>query len=170
MGRVAWMIPYSSMSCPTRPSARGVPLLMRFVLCTGRTHGEVWTTPQPITGIASWISPAHLAVTQAGREAAGFADLSASRGPEAVVRFDDVRADVGEAESLAAAEPHWYLHWHGTEPSAQGRGIGSTLVRQVTTHADAEGVAYPLLNDVTLTRAPAWLTEDRARHGAVPAH
>jgi ribosomal protein S18 acetylase RimI-like enzyme len=144
--------------------------MMPSVLCIGLTHGEVWSTPQPITGIASWISPAHLTVTQADREAAGFANVRASWGPEAVARFDDVRADVGEAESLAAAEPHWYLHWHGTEPSVQGRGIGSTLVRQVTTRADAEGVACQLLNDVTLTRAPAWLTEDRARHGAVPAH
>ena len=129
--------------------AWGVPLMMQFVLRIGLAHGEVWTTPPPITGVASWISPDHPAVTQADRETAGFAEVRATWGPEAIARFYDIGADVGEAESLAPAEPHWYLHWLGTEPSAQGRGIGSTLVRQMTARADAEDVACQLLNFVS---------------------
>jgi ribosomal protein S18 acetylase RimI-like enzyme len=132
----------------TAQRERGVPLLMQSVLRIGLTRGEVWTTPPPITGVASWISPAHPVVSQADREAAGFAEVRASWGPEAVARFYDVGADVAEAESLAPAEPHWYLHWLGIEPSAQGQGIGSTLVRQVFARADAEDVACQLLNFV----------------------
>jgi Acetyltransferase (GNAT) family len=65
-----------------------------------------------------------------------------------LARFYDIGPDVGDAESLAPAGPHWYLHWLGTEPTAQGRGTGSTPVRQVTARADAEDVAYHLLNFV----------------------
>ena len=128
--------------------AWGVPLIMQTVLRIGLAHGEVWTTPPPITGVASWLSPAHPVVTQADREAAGFAEVRALWGPEAIARFYGIGADVGEAESLAPADPHWYLHWLGADPSAQGRGIGSTLVRQMTARADAEDVVCRLLNFV----------------------
>ena len=40
-----------------------------------------------------------------------------------------------------APESHWQLAWPGSMPSHHGRGIGSTLVRQMTTRADAEGDA-----------------------------
>jgi ribosomal protein S18 acetylase RimI-like enzyme len=102
-----------------------------------------------LAGVASWIPPAHPVVTQVDREAAGLAEVRASWGPEAVARFYDIGANVGEAELLAPTQPHWYLHWLGTEASVQGRGIVSTLVRQVTARADAEDVAYQLLNFVS---------------------
>jgi ribosomal protein S18 acetylase RimI-like enzyme len=36
--------------------------------------------------------------------------------------------------------PHWYLAILGTEPAAQGRGIGSALLRPVLDRCDADGV------------------------------
>jgi ribosomal protein S18 acetylase RimI-like enzyme len=35
--------------------------------------------------------------------------------------------------------PHWYLFILGTEPAAQGRGLGSALLAQVLAGVDAEG-------------------------------
>jgi len=42
-------------------------------------------------------------------------------------------------ESKHPHEPHWYLATLGTDPEAQGRGIGSALMRPVLDHCDAEG-------------------------------
>jgi len=43
-------------------------------------------------------------------------------------------------ESMHPHEPHWYLATLGTDPDAQGRGIGSALMRPVLDHCDAEGL------------------------------
>jgi GNAT superfamily N-acetyltransferase len=37
-------------------------------------------------------------------------------------------------------EPHWYLSVLGTDPPAQGRGIGGALIRQVTDRCDHLGI------------------------------
>jgi ribosomal protein S18 acetylase RimI-like enzyme len=42
-------------------------------------------------------------------------------------------------ESMHPHEPHWYLATLGTDPEAQGQGIGSALMRPVLEHCDAEG-------------------------------
>jgi GNAT superfamily N-acetyltransferase len=36
--------------------------------------------------------------------------------------------------------PHWYLFILGTEPAAQGRGLGSALLAHVLARVDAEGM------------------------------
>jgi GNAT superfamily N-acetyltransferase len=42
-------------------------------------------------------------------------------------------------ESMHPHEPHWYLATLGTDPEAQGKGIGSALLRPVLDHCDEEG-------------------------------
>jgi ribosomal protein S18 acetylase RimI-like enzyme len=58
-----------------------------------------------------------------------------------VARFEAFAADMGAVVASLTPEPHWHLTWLGVEPGHQGQGIGSTLVRQMTTRADAEGMA-----------------------------
>ena len=41
--------------------------------------------------------------------------------------------------SMHPSEPHWYLATLGTDPDFQGKGIGSSLLRPVLDHCDAEG-------------------------------
>lgn len=36
------------------------------------------------------------------------------------------------------AEPHWYLAQIGTDPAAQGRGVGSALMREGLARCDAD--------------------------------
>ena len=43
-------------------------------------------------------------------------------------------------ESMHPHEPHWYLATLGTAVDRQGRGVGSSLMRPVLTHCDAEGI------------------------------
>jgi GNAT superfamily N-acetyltransferase len=46
-------------------------------------------------------------------------------------------------ESVHEPRPHWYLAILGTEPAAQGRGIGSALMAPVLAQCDREGqLAY----------------------------
>jgi GNAT superfamily N-acetyltransferase len=45
-----------------------------------------------------------------------------------------------EVDGLHPKEPHWYLATLGTEPSMQGKGIGSALLADVLARADATGV------------------------------
>jgi ribosomal protein S18 acetylase RimI-like enzyme len=43
-------------------------------------------------------------------------------------------------ESMHPQQPHWYLATLGTDPAAQGRGVGSALMAPVLRHCDANGV------------------------------
>ena len=121
--------------------ASGVPMMMEMFLRIGLAHGEVWVTPPPIRGVASWLSPAHPTITAEEREAAGWQEVAAALGREAVDRFQAFINDRDGAVGSLAPEPHWHLTWLGVEPGHQGQGIGSTLVRQMTTRAEAEGMA-----------------------------
>jgi ribosomal protein S18 acetylase RimI-like enzyme len=119
----------------------GVPMAMAMFLRIGLAHGEVWVTPPPIRGVACWLPPAHPTLTQEVRNAAGWQEVGAAWGREAVDRFQAFIGDRDDAVGSLAAEPHWHLTWLGVEPGHQGQGIGSTLVRQMTTRTDAEGTA-----------------------------
>jgi ribosomal protein S18 acetylase RimI-like enzyme len=46
---------------------------------------------------------------------------------------------LNKMESMHPHEPHWYLATLGTDPAAQGQGVGSALMRPVLEHCDAEG-------------------------------
>lgn len=50
-------------------------------------------------------------------------------------------------QELHPLEPHWYLGTLGVEPSAQGAGAGSALLRDWLRHADAGGHAVYLETD-----------------------
>jgi ribosomal protein S18 acetylase RimI-like enzyme len=121
--------------------ARAIPLMMETSLRIGLMHGEVWTTPSPIAGVAAWMSPSHPKITEEDRDAAGWREVGAAWGAEAFARFQEFATDLRE---LPDQEPHWHLNWLCVEPRYQGQGIGSSLVRLITARADAERVACHL--------------------------
>jgi ribosomal protein S18 acetylase RimI-like enzyme len=55
---------------------------------------------------------------------------------------------LGEIERRHPVQPHWYLAVLGTDPSAQGRGLGSALLRSRLSRCDA-------------TRLPAYLESSK---------
>jgi ribosomal protein S18 acetylase RimI-like enzyme len=48
---------------------------------------------------------------------------------------------VSAVEAVHPVEPHWYLAVLGTDPSQQGRGVGSALLAPVLQRCDHDGVA-----------------------------
>jgi len=63
-----------------------------------------------------------------------------------LVRFFGLRtvSVLGALDRMEARHPHdpshWYLFILGTEPTAQGRGLGSALLAQVLARVDANGM------------------------------
>jgi GNAT superfamily N-acetyltransferase len=135
------------------PAARaaGAPLMMEMWLRIGLTFGEVWATPAPITGVACWSTPAHPAVTDADRDAAGAREAATAWGPAAMARFQQFRDDMGEAFQALPAARDWHLMWLCVEPDQQGHGFGGTIVRYTIRQADADAATCSLFTFVPRT-------------------
>jgi ribosomal protein S18 acetylase RimI-like enzyme len=82
-----------------------------------------------------------------------------------LVRFLGLRTAsvLGGLERMEKRHPpdrsHWYLFILGTEPAAQGRGLGSALLAQVLARVDADGM--PAYLESSSERNIAWY----GRHG-----
>jgi GNAT superfamily N-acetyltransferase len=124
--------------------AAGVRLMMATSLRIGLAHGEVWATPGPIAGVATWIAPTHPTITAQDRDAAGWQEVGTAWGEDAFARYQAFSADMASVFESQPLEPHWHLAWLCVEPGQQGRGIGGALVRQMTARTDAESIACQL--------------------------
>ncbi len=100
-----------------------------------RGHGEV-LVDEAIRGVAIWSPPGHWRGT--AREAAAVALPSArlfgSRLPRAIRLL-------GAMERAHPSDPpHWFLALLGTDPTHQGIGVGSALIRTGTERCDEQGL------------------------------
>lgn len=97
---------------------------------------EVWTDANHRAG-ALWAPPGRWRTTL--RQ-----DLALARGmavPRLLPRLPLVmRGMLGAERHHPAAPPHWYLAILGTDPAAQGRGLGSHLLAAVLQRCDEDGV------------------------------
>ena len=101
-------------------------------------HEEVWTTGD-LACAALWSPPPGHADTSAreGLELAG-----ALRNPRLVWRLPLIAPGLLRVQNAHPhTPPHWYLAVLGTEPSAQGQGLGSATLQPVLERCDADGVA-----------------------------
>lgn len=129
--------PVGLWSCPPerlRPRVleRFYAIRMRQVLA----DDEVWIE-QAHAGAALWLPPERWRTT--ARE-----DLQLVRPvahPRLLPRLPLVVRGLTGVERIHPREPHWYLAILGTDPSAQGRGIGSALMRPVLDRCDEDGIA-----------------------------
>jgi GNAT superfamily N-acetyltransferase len=130
--------PIAIWSCPAaRPRPR---MLERFYVTRVRqllATGEVWTTPDR-AGAALWAPPDRWRTTP--REDAAIARCMLT--PRLVGRLPLILYGLLAVveRSHPPAPPHWYLAILGTDPVAQGRGIGSALLAPVLDRCDADGV------------------------------
>lgn len=124
-----WMIPDDSERGDR--SARGFAFYLRKVYLP---HDECYTT-DGVVGGALWLPPGewHLGPLAQLRLLPGM--LSAMGG-----RMPQVLRAITTIESNHPKKPHYYLPFVGVEPSAQGRGIGTALMKPILDRCDDEGL------------------------------
>jgi len=99
-------------------------------------HEEVWTTDDR-SAAALWAPPEQWRTTW--REDVALARCVAR--PSLAPRLPFTVAGLLGMERRHPREPaHWYLAVLGTDPPAQGRGLGSAVLRPVLERCDADGV------------------------------
>jgi ribosomal protein S18 acetylase RimI-like enzyme len=99
--------------------------------------GEIWTTDD-LTCAALWASPESWHMTL--RETAQLLPCFAH--PRLLSRVGLVAVGWDRLERAHPREPaHFYLAVLGTEPSTQGRGLGSAVLGGVLEQCDSDGVA-----------------------------
>ena len=96
--------------------------------------GEVYTTPD-LTGASLWKPPGAWKLTN-GAVLRSLPALVRAFGRRLPASLEVER----KVEAQHPREPHWYLAVVGTDPVAQGKGIGGALIRQVTDRCDADGL------------------------------
>jgi ribosomal protein S18 acetylase RimI-like enzyme len=98
---------------------------------------EVWTSPG-LASAALWAPPGRWRTTPQE-------DLSLARAllhPRLLARLPLVVRGLLDLERRHPREPpHWYLAFLGTDPQAQGQGLGSAVIGPVLAQCDADGVA-----------------------------
>ena len=129
--------PVATWSC--RPESLRPGMLERFQGARLRqllAHDEVWTTPD-LSSAALWAPPEHWKTTV--RE-----DLELARSllyPRLIGRLPLIVSGLLGIERRHPRDvPHWYLAVLGTDPSAQGQGLGSAVLAPVLERCDADGV------------------------------
>jgi ribosomal protein S18 acetylase RimI-like enzyme len=129
--------PVAIWSC--RPERLRPRVLERFQATRLRhllAEQEVWTTPE-LSSAALWAPPKRWRTTV--RQ-----DLEIARSalhPRLLTRLPLLaRGFLGMERKHPHHPPHWYLAVLGTEPAAQGQGLGSAVLGPVLEQCDADGV------------------------------
>jgi ribosomal protein S18 acetylase RimI-like enzyme len=129
--------PVAGWACPSdalRPSSleRFQAIRLRQLLA----HDEVWTTDD-LRCAALWAPPAHWKSTL--REDATLVRIF--NHPRLLPRMPLVGLGWLDLERRHPVKPpHWYLAVLGTDPDAQGRGLGSRVLGGVLEQCDRDGV------------------------------
>ncbi len=118
-----------------RRRAKGLQVFFRLQMTRGQLpFGGVYTNEDG-SGAAIWAPPGRPMPT-------GLAAIGQVL-PVAPYVWPTLRTTLAfltAMEKTHPHEPHWYLATLGTHPTAQGRGVGSSLLAPVLARADAEGM------------------------------
>ncbi|WP_411103097.1 GNAT family N-acetyltransferase [Streptomyces sp. cmx-4-9] len=127
---MTWMIPDPGEG--QRRIARFFALLQRQQRPRAGGVRVAATREGRLLGAALWSGPGHWK-TSAVQEAAALPHYVRIFGLRGLGRASEVEDTLHQAHPPT---PHWYLPTLGTEPAAQGAGVGSALVRQQLAHCD----------------------------------
>ena len=115
---------------------RLLPRLITLNARYGCRYGEVYATPN-FEGATIWLPPGqtHMTLWRILRARMFVAPLWA---PWPVLRRLAVSGDhAARLHARCLSGPHWYLSQIGVEPSRQGQGIASRLIRPMLARCDA---------------------------------
>jgi ribosomal protein S18 acetylase RimI-like enzyme len=101
-----------------------------------QARGEIWTDDE-LRSAAVWAAPGQWHTTT--RQDIAYA--STLLHPRLILRMPMVVRGLLGAEKVHPDEPpHWYLAILGTDPSAQGQGLGSSMLAPLLEECDRDGV------------------------------
>jgi GNAT superfamily N-acetyltransferase len=129
--------PVAAWSCrPKHLRPRVLERLFGMRLRDLYPRGEIWTDDE-LRSVAVWAAPDQWHTT--ARQDAMYATCLLH--PRLVIRAPMVISGLLGAQRVHPAEPpHWYLAILGTDPSAQGHGLGSAMMKPILEECDRDGV------------------------------
>lgn len=122
-----------------RQRMHGTQWLFRRSVEYGCRYGQVLSTPHA-EAVAIWLGPVGTKLTLMRELRTGMIIAPFRLGIRSLLRlgaFDRVRNQLHEQ---CVAEPHAYLFVMGVHPAAQGRGLGSRVIRPMLERADRQGL------------------------------
>ena len=126
LARFAWPAPHDHL--------RGMALAAGEFAGGSFAHGTAYVSAD-FCGTALWLPP--------GVHPNGDALERVLRSTAKPAHLDDLLATFEKMEQRHPEEPHWYLPILGVEPNAQGKGVGTELMRHAVARCDREGaLAY----------------------------
>jgi GNAT superfamily N-acetyltransferase len=120
--------------------ARVLPSLMKAFVTYGSMFGEPLTTSGKPEAVALWLPLDDLSDDPERDRQAGIDQIPAILGADAFTRLMHIATAVGRFHQRSAPGKHLYLSFLGVEPSRQGQGLGSSLIRPMLERADADGL------------------------------
>jgi ribosomal protein S18 acetylase RimI-like enzyme len=99
--------------------------------------GECHSTSQR-DGVALWLLPGKTAMTPGRMYQAGMLSAPFRLGLSAFSRFMGFAGHTDKFHKQAAPMPHYYLFALGVKPSAQGKGVGGLLLKNMLERIDRE--------------------------------
>ena len=129
--------PVAAWAC--RPEDRRPHVLERLFgmrLRDLNPRGEIWTDDE-LRSVAVWAAPGQWHTT--ARQDVAYSTCLLH--PRLALRMPMVITGMLGAQKVHPAEPpHWYLAILGTDPSAQGHGLGSAMMAPILEGCDRDGV------------------------------
>ena len=129
--------PVAAWACrPEDLRPRVLERLFRMRLRDIQPNGEIWTDDE-LRSVAVWAAPGqwHTTVRQ------DIAYATCLLHPRLALRMPMVITGMLGAQRVHPTEPpHWYLAILGTDPSAQGQGLGSAMMGPMLEGCDRDGV------------------------------
>jgi ribosomal protein S18 acetylase RimI-like enzyme len=122
---------------PARRAKLGQPM-MSVLLAYGLRYGRVWANDDA-SAVAIWLHPESGPMTMPRMLRAGMWRAPFILGLDGMGRMSTSMAATDTFHKQVEG-PHWYLMTVGTRRDRQGQGLGSALVEQGTSQADAAGV------------------------------
>lgn len=140
LGRAFFDAPLWKYFLPDEEQRRRVsPVHFSAIARYGHLFGQVFTTPST-EGAAVWLPPGASEMTDDRVEQAGLMEIPAIAGEDNMQRFLAVMEFLEPFHKRDVPPEHWYLLVLGVDTSAQGGGIGGSLVRAGIERADADRV------------------------------
>lgn len=126
-----WIFPDPVVRARSLRAMNHVPLEygLRFGVVTTAAHGGA---------LAIWLPPEQR-ISVRGMIRAGMLGMPWSMGIGPFLTFMRANDAMGTLHAACVPEPHWYLLIVAVDPSLQGRGLGTALLRHGLARADASG-------------------------------